>query len=162
MLCNVYIKESTAELRAIGFRSSTPVFFIDVSQNTMNRLKLIEAKGVLEIHPVQSDPYLKDLSSRWVNGGAQLPEVRIVEKIVQAPPIIIEKTIEVPVEVIREVQVIKEVIKEIIREVEVFKEPAVVSKPVVLTEAETKKAEQTKALVDADEILIDTKIAFED
>lgn len=155
MLCNIYIKESTEQLKNIGIRSSSPVFFINVSDMTYNKLKSMEVKGTLEIHMVQNDPYLKDLSDKFINGGVQLPEIRIVERIVQAPPITIEKTIEVPVEVevIKEVEVIREVIKE----VEVIREVPVVTES---TSVEVYEPLVTKE--DEEGILIDTKVAFED
>jgi len=149
MLCNIYIKESTLELRNMGIKSSTPIFFINVSQPSMIKLKEMEVPNKLEIYMVQDDPYLKDLSSKWLNGGVQLPEIRIVEKIIQSPPRIIEKTIEIPVEVIREV----------IKEVEVVRAPK------VIVESAPAKPEVPSAQSQANEdegILIDTKIAFQD
>ncbi len=164
MLCNIYIKESSRELRNLSIDSSSPVFFINLSQHIFNRLKAMEKKNELEIYLVQDDPYLKDLSNKWVNGGVQLPEIRIVERIVESPPKIIEKTIEVPieVEVIKEVEVIREVIKE----VEVFRDPVTISEeptkkddaPIVTEDA----VNQQEPEVFEDGILIDTKVAFED
>ena len=148
MLCNVYIKESSSELRRIGISSSTPVFFVNLSQQVITKLKGMEVKGDLEIYLVQEDPYLKDLSNKWMNGGVQLPEIRIVERIVQAPPTIIEKTVEVPYEV--------EVIKEVIREVEVIKEVE------VIREVQAPILVESASEVDEEGILIDTKVAFED
>jgi hypothetical protein len=64
MLCNIYIKESTQELRNIGIRSSSPIFFVDVSQQTIMKIKTLQVKNALEIYLVQDDPYLKDLSNK--------------------------------------------------------------------------------------------------
>jgi hypothetical protein len=143
MLCNIYIKESTQELRNIGIRSSSPIFFVDVSQQTIMKIKTLQVKNALEIYLVQDDPYLKDLSNKWMNGGVQLPEVRIVEKQIQLPPKIIERIVEVPVEVIKEVEVVKEVIKEVIREVYI-------------------ESKRSDAKEPEEGYLIDTKIAFND
>jgi hypothetical protein len=64
MLCNIYLKESNQELRRLGITSSSPVFFINLSQQVINRLKDMEKKDVLELYLVQEDPYLKDLSNK--------------------------------------------------------------------------------------------------
>jgi len=162
MLCNVYVKEANSELRRIGINSSTPVFFINLSQQVITKLKSMEVKGQLETYLVQEDPYLKDLSNKWINGGVQLPEIRIVEKIVQTPPTIIEKTIEIPVEV----EVIREVIKEVVREVEVIKEvikevPAVINETATITD-ESVKVVEVEEQDEEEGFLIDTKVAFED
>lgn len=158
MLCNVYTKDANQELKRLGINSSTPVFFVNLSQHVYNRIKEMEVPKVLEVYLVQEDPYFKNLSNTWLNGGVQLPEVKIVEveKIIQLPPKVIEKTIEVPVEV----EVIKEVFRdvpvEVIKEVEVFKEVEVVKEPEPITESAESSTD------DDDSILIDTKVAFED
>jgi hypothetical protein len=151
MLCNLYIREQKQELKRMGIRSSSPVFFINLTNPVYNKLKSMMEPKVLEVYPVQDDPYFKNLSNTWMNGGVQLPETKIVEveKIIQLPPKIIEKTIEVPVEVIREVQVIKEVPVEVIKE--------------VTTESPSETLnESTMSVDDGDSILIDTKVAYED
>lgn len=152
MLCNIYTKDTNQELKRLGIYSSTPVFFVNLSQHVYGRIKEMEIPKVLEVYLIQEDPYLKNLSNTWVNGGVQLPEVKIVEveKIVQLPPKIIEKTIEVPVEV--------EVIREVFRDVpvEVIKEVEVVKEPELLNESAELSTD------DDDSILIDTKVAFED
>jgi hypothetical protein len=64
MYCNIYIKESTEELKKIGLKSSSPVFFVNVSPPTLAKLRGMAVKGILEIYPVPEDPYLKTLSDK--------------------------------------------------------------------------------------------------
>lgn len=150
MLCNIYNRVVTNNLNRIGIHSEGPYFFLDLPPQVINSLKEDFEEDVFEIYLIQDDPYLKQLSKNWINRNVVIPEVKIVERIVETPPRVVEKTIEVikeiPVEV--PVEVIKEVPVEVIKEVFIEKEPEK-----VLVENEVP--------FDEDTVLIDTKIAFE-
>lgn len=113
MLCNVYIREQNQHLKALGINSESPLFFVNLNSQQIEQLKTISEPGEFEIYLINEDPYMRDLSNKWVNRGNVAPEVKIVERVVELPPKIIEKTIEVPVETIVEVEVVKEVVKNV-------------------------------------------------
>ena len=46
MLCNVYTKDANQELKRLGINSSTPVFFVNLSQHVYNRIKEMEVPKV--------------------------------------------------------------------------------------------------------------------
>lgn len=161
MLCNIYVKEPNQKLMSLGINSSSPIFFVNLPDSTISALKASVVKDEMEVYLIQEDPYLKNLSNMWINGGVQLPEIKIVERIVHAPAKVVEKTLEV--EVIKEVEV--EVIKEVIKEVIVYRDAPVLNESKeelpVLETVDTPKKEVVEE--DEDEgILIDTKVAFED
>lgn len=102
MLCNIYVKKTHPVLMNLGIRTDTPLFFIDLPVQAYNTIKGLVQKDTLEIYTVAEDPYLKNLSRTWVSGGVVLPEIKIVEKIVELPPRIVEKIVEVPAQSLRE------------------------------------------------------------
>lgn len=113
MLCNVYIREQNQHLKALGINSKSPLFFVNLNSQQIEQLKEISEPGEFEIYLINEDPYMRDLSNKWVNRGNVVPEVKVIEKVVELPPKVIEKTIEVPVETIVEVEVVKEVVKNV-------------------------------------------------
>jgi hypothetical protein len=113
MLCNVYIREQNQHLKALGINSESPLFFVNLNSQQIEQLKTIAEPGEFEIYLINEDPYMRDLSNKWVNRGNVAPEVKVVERVVELPPRVIEKTIEVPVETIVEVEVVKEVVKNV-------------------------------------------------
>ena len=113
MLCNVYIREQNQHLKALGINSESPLFFVNLNSQQIEQLKTIAEPGEFEIYLINEDPYMRDLSNKWVNRGNVVPEVKVVERVVELPPKVIEKTIEVPVETIVEVEVVKEVVKNV-------------------------------------------------